>query len=165
MDMQDFRYLYDYNRWANGRVTDAVSKLSDEQFVRDLKSSHRSVKDTMAHILAAEWIWLERWKGVSPKALLNASEFQSLESLLSRWAEVDRDYLEFIKSLTADSLAKVITYRNTKGEEWSYPLWQMFQHIMNHSTYHRGQLATMLRQMGAEVNPVDLLIYMDVKNR
>jgi uncharacterized damage-inducible protein DinB len=165
MDVKDFGYLYDYNRWANGRVIDAVSKLSDEQFVQDLQSSHRSVRDTLTHILAAEWIWLERWKGVSPKALLNPADFQSLESLKDRWAEVDRDYQEFIKGVTADSLAGVIAYKNTKGEEWSYPLWQMFQHVMNHSTYHRGQVVTMLRQLGAEVNAVDLLIYMDLRNR
>lgn len=165
MNTQDFRYLYDYNRWANDRVIEAASKLSGEQFVRDLQSSHRSVRDTLAHILAAEWIWVERWKGVSPKALLNSAEFQSVESLKSRWAEVDRNYEDFLKGVTEDSLPEVISYTNTKGEEWSYPLWQMFQHVMNHSTYHRGQVVTMLRQLGAEVNAVDLLIYMDVKNR
>jgi uncharacterized damage-inducible protein DinB len=165
MNTQDFEYLYDYNYWANTRVIDAVSKLSEEQFVRDLQSSHRSVRDTMAHILAAEWIWLERWKGVSPKALLNPADFPSIDSLKSRWAEVERDYLSFIKGVRDESLEKVITYTNTRGEEWSYPFWQMFQHVMNHSTYHRGQVVTMLRQLGAEVNAVDLLIYMDEKNR
>jgi len=165
MNVQDFEYLYDYNRWANDRVIDAASKLPEEQFVRDLQSSHRSVRDTLAHILAAEWIWVERWKGVSPKALLNPAEFESIDSLKSRWAEVERDYTDFISGVTDDSLSKVISYTNTKGEQWSYPLWQMFQHVMNHSTYHRGQVVTMLRQLGAEVNAVDLLIYMDVKNR
>jgi uncharacterized damage-inducible protein DinB len=143
----------------------AASKLTDEQFVRDLQSSHRSVRDTLTHILAAEWIWLERWKGVSPKALLNSAEFESVESLKRRWAEVDRGYEDFIESVTDDQLPKVISYANTKGEEWSYPLWQMFQHVMNHSTYHRGQVVTMLRQLGAEVSAVDLLVFMDVKNR
>src|SRR5262252_4700673 len=100
MNTKDFRYLYDYNRWANGRVIDASSKLSDEQFARDLQSSHRSIRDTLAHILAAEWIWCERWKGVSLKALLNSGEFQSVESLKSRWAEVDRDYEDFLKGVT-----------------------------------------------------------------
>jgi len=165
MDAKDFGYFFDYNRWANDRVIAAASKLSDEQFVRDLQSSHRSVRDTLAHILAAEWIWLERWKGVSPKALLKSSEFHSVESLKSRWADVERDYVDFISGVTDDSLAKVITYTNTRGEEWSYPLWQMFQHVMNHSTYHRGQVVTMLRQLGAEVNPLDLLVYMDAENR
>lgn len=162
MNKHDVEYLYEYNRWANARVLDAVSKLTPEQFTRDLQSSHRSVRDTLAHILAAEWIWLERWKAVSPKALLTPTDFQTVESLATRWAKVERGYVEFINGITDESLAEVITYTNTKGEEWTYPLGRMMQHVMNHSSYHRGQVATMLRQLGASVNPVDLLVFMDV---
>ena len=163
MNKQDVEYLYEYNRWANARVLDAVSKLTPEQFSRDLQSSHRSVRDTLAHILAAEWIWLERWKGVSPNALLIPSDFPTVESLETRWAVVEGGYTEFINGVTDGSLATVIAYTNTRGEEWAYPLGQMLQHVMNHSSYHRGQVTTMLRQLGAEVNPVDLLVFMDVK--
>jgi uncharacterized damage-inducible protein DinB len=162
MNKHDVEYLFDFNRWANARVLDSVSKLTPEQFVRDLQSSHRSVRDTLAHILAAEWIWLERWKGVSPNALLIPTEFPTLESVVTRWAAVEGDYAEFIEGITDESLDEVITYTNTKGEEWTYPLGKMLQHVMNHSSYHRGQVVTMLRQLGAEVNPVDLLVFMDV---
>ena len=163
MNKQDIEYLYKYNRWANARVLDAVSKLTPEQFSRDLQSSHRSVRDTVAHILAAEWIWLERWKGVSPNALLIPGDFPTVESLRTRFAVVEGDYVEFISGVTDASLATVIAYTNTRGEEYAYPLGQMLQHVMNHSSYHRGQVTTMLRQLGAEVNPVDLLVFMDVK--
>jgi uncharacterized damage-inducible protein DinB len=163
MNKRDVEYLYEYNRWANARVLDAVSKLTPEQFARDLQSSHRSVRDTLAHILAAEWIWLERWKGVSPRALLTPTDFSTVESLGTRWVKIEEGYTEFINGITDESLATVITYTNTKGEEWAYPLGQMLQHVMNHSSYHRGQVVTMLRQLGAEVNPVDLLVFMDVK--
>jgi uncharacterized damage-inducible protein DinB len=163
MNKQDVEYLYGYNRWANARVLDAVSKLTPEQFARDLQSSHRSVRDTLAHILAAEWIWLERWKGVSPNALLIPTDFSTIESLGTRWAVVEGDYAEFINGVTDESLAAVIAYTNTRGEEFAYPLGQMLQHVMNHSSYHRGQVTTMLRQLGAGVNPVDLLVFMDVK--
>lgn len=163
MNKHDVEYQYEYNRWANARVLDAVSKLTPEQFTRDLQSSHRSVRDTLAHILAAEWIWHKRWKGVSPKALLTPTDFPTVESLGARWAKVEGDYVEFINGITDESLAEVITYTNTKGEEWAYPLGQMLQHVMNHSSYHRGQVVTMLRQLGAEVTPVDLLVFMDVK--
>jgi uncharacterized damage-inducible protein DinB len=165
MNKQDVEYLYEYNRWANARLLDAASKLTPEQFSRDLQSSHRSVRDTLAHILAAEWIWLERWNGVSPKALLNPSDFPTVESLKKRWAVVEGDYTEFINGVTDGSLTTVIGYTNTRGEEWAYPLGQMLQHVMNHSSYHRGQVTTMLRQLGAQVNPVDLLVFMDVKRR
>ena len=163
MNKQDVEYLYEYNRWANARLLDAASKLTPEQFSRDLQSSHRSVRDTLAHILAAEWIWLERWKGVSPNALLSPSEFPTVESLETRWAVVEGDYTEFLSGVTDGSLATVIAYTNTRGEEWAYPLGRMLQHVMNHSSYHRGQVTTMLRQLGAQVNPVDLLVFMDVR--
>jgi uncharacterized damage-inducible protein DinB len=163
MNKQDVVYLHDYNRWANRRILESASKLTPEQFTRDLQSSHRSVRDTLAHILAAEWIWLERWKGASPRSLLNPADFDAIEPLKSRWAEVERDYSEFIGGLTDAVLSTVISYRNTRGEDWAYPLDQMLQHVMNHSTYHRGQITTLLRQLGAEVVPVDLLVFMDVK--
>ncbi|MFY9554137.1 MAG: DinB family protein, partial [Blastocatellia bacterium] len=63
------------------------------------------------------------------------------------------------------SLGTVIAYTNTKGERWEYPLGRMMQHLANHSSYHRGQVTTMLRQLGAAVSPVDLLVFMDVQNK
>jgi uncharacterized damage-inducible protein DinB len=163
MNTQDVEFLNEYNRWANARMLDAASKLSSEQFAADLKSSHQSVRDTLAHILAAEWIWLERWLGTSPKALLDPADFPTVDSLKSRWNEVEANYQAFIGTLSDESLEKVITYTNTRGEVWKYPLAEMIQHVMNHSTYHRGQVTTMLRQLGAEVTPLDLLVFMDVK--
>jgi uncharacterized damage-inducible protein DinB len=142
-----------------------ASKLSPEQFTTDLQSSHRSVRDTLAHTLAAEWIWLERWKGTSPKALLTATDFPTPESLRARWGQVETDYTEFFSGLSDEALDRVMAYTNTRGEKWEYPLGSMIQHLMNHSTYHRGQVTTMLRQLGAEVIPVDLLVFMDAANR
>jgi len=163
MNTQDVEFLNEYNRWANARMLDAASKLGSEQFTADLKSSHQSVRDTLAHILAAEWIWLERWLGTSPKALLDPADFPTVASLKTRWSEVEANYQAFIGTLSDESLEKVITYTNTRGEVWKYPLAEMIQHVMNHSTYHRGQVTTMLRQLGAEVTPLDLLVFMDVK--
>lgn len=165
MNKQDFGYLYDYNQWANRRILQTASKLTPEQFTRDLQSSHCSVRDTLAHILAAEWIWLERWKGTSPSSLLDPAGFNTVESLVSRWTDVERDYEEFISGLNDEKLSTVISYRNTRGEDWAYPLGQMLQHVMNHSTYHRGQVTTLLRQLGGEVMSVDLLVFMDEKRQ
>src|SRR6266478_6577298 len=165
MNKSDVTYFNEYNKWANRRMLDAASKLTSEQFLADLQSSHRSVRDTLAHTLAAEWIWLERWKGTSPRALLTATDFPTHESLRERWTQVETDYTEFFNRLSDESLETVIAYTNTKGERWEYPLGSMIQHLMNHSTYHRGQVTTMLRQLGAQVMPVDLLVFMDAANR
>lgn len=165
MNRQDIQDLYEYNRWANDRVLDAVSKLTPEQFTKDLQSSHGSVRDTVAHILAAEWIWLERWKGVSPGALLDPSDFPTVDAVRTRLSTVESECAQFIDGLTDQSLGAPITYTNTRGEQWTYPLGRMLQHVANHSSYHRGQVVTLLRQLGADVNPVDLLVYMDVMRR
>jgi uncharacterized damage-inducible protein DinB len=161
MNAQDIRLLYGYNRWANALVLDAASALAPEQFTKDLASSHRSVRDTLAHVLAAEWIWLMRWKGSSPKALLDPAAFPDMASLKARWAEFEREQAEFVEAVSDESLGEVIAYVNTRGEEWRYPLWQMMQHVVNHSTYHRGQAATLLRQLGAAPVTTDFLVFFD----
>ena len=161
MNAQDVRLLYEYNRWANARVLDAAAALTPGQFTKDLASSHRSLRDTLAHILAAEWVWLMRWKGTSPKALLDPAGFPDQGALRARWAEFEREQSDFLDTLNEESLAAVVAYVNTRGEEWRYPLWQMLQHVVNHSTYHRGQAVTLLRQLGAEPAPTDFLVFFD----
>ncbi len=163
MNKNDIAYLYKYNRWANDRTFEAASKLTSEQFTRDMGSSHASVRDTLAHILAAEWIWLERWNGTSPKALFEPTDFPTIESIKTRLDEVEDGIDRLTNGLTDESLDNVVAYTNTKGEEWKYTLGHMMQHLANHSSYHRGQVTTMLRQLGADVIPVDLLYFEDEK--
>ncbi|MGH7645699.1 MAG: DinB family protein [Gemmatimonadales bacterium] len=161
MHLADLHDLYAYNRWANRQTLGAAERLTPEQFTRDCRSSFRSVRDTLAHILGAEWIWLERWQGRSPPALLAAAEFPTVAALNARWAEVEAGQQAFLTALTAEALGRRIAYVNTKGERWEYPLWQMLAHVVNHSTYHRGQVTTMLRQLGAEPVATDLLVFYD----
>lgn len=157
MDVEDFRLLFDYNSWANHRALDASSKLSAEQFTRDLGSSFRSVRDTLAHIYGAEWMWLERWHGRIPTALPSSGDFPDIESLRARWAEHERNLNAYIGSLTPSELQRVIRYKNTKGTPFEGPIGPMLQHVINHSTYHRGQITTMLRQLGANAVSTDLI--------
>ena len=161
MDRNDLRELYDYNRWANQRTLSAAGKLDGEKFLRAMGSSFSSVRDTLAHILSGEWIWLERWLGRSPTALLNAGDFPTVESLRVRWQKLEEDYGRFLQSLTPERLRDRLAYINRAGQGYAYPLWQQMVHVVNHSTYHRGQITTMLRQLGAEPEVTDFLAYYD----
>src|SRR5579859_830069 len=163
MDLKSIQVLYDYNKWANARVLDAVSKLNSEQFTRDLENSFRSVRATLVHTLSAEWIWLERWKGISPKSMLAATELTDVQAIESRWGIVESERAEFIRSLTPERLQTVISYVNTRGQTFAYPLWQMMVHVVNHSTYHRGQITTLIRQVGGKPVATDLLVFYDAK--
>jgi len=161
MNKQDIKTLFDYNRWANALMLDTVARLTPEQLTKDLATSHHSVHETLTHTLAAEWIWLMRCRGVSPKALLDPNDFPGLDALKRRWAEVEQGQRELIDDLSDERLDGLIAYTNTRGEHWEYPLGQILQHVFNHSTYHRGQVTAMLRQLGAEVVTTDFLVYMD----
>ena len=165
MDVERIRALYEFNRWANAEVLDAVSALRPEQWTRDLKNSFPSVRNTLVHILWAEWIWLRRWKGVSPKSVFDPTEFATVDLLRTKWLEVEREQADFVTGLNEESLRAVIDYVNTRGESFAYPLWQMLQHVVNHSTYHRGQITMMLRQLGATPVATDFLVFYDLMSR
>ena len=159
MNLEDFHRLYEYNSWANHRTLEACAGLSDEQFTRDLRSSFRSLRDTLVHILLVEWLWRERWLGGSPDKYPPASDFPNLESVRRRWSEVERNLLGYIASLKPEDVDRVIEYKTTAGVPQAAPLWQMLQHLVNHGTYHRGQVATMLRQLDAKPIGTDLIIF------
>ncbi len=161
MDLSDIRELYQYNQWANQRTLAATAKLDVEAFTRALGNSFSSVRDTLAHILGAEWIWLERWLGRSPNALLSAADFPTPQSLQARWKTVEHDREQFIQALTPERLQENLAYLNRAGERYAYPLWRQMAHVVNHSSYHRGQITTLLRQLGAQPAATDLLFYYD----
>jgi len=157
MNVEDVGLLYDFNAWANRRTLDACAGVTPEQFTRDLGSSFRSLRDTLAHIYGAEWVWLERWHGRIPAALPSAADFPDFESVRRRLTDMDRDLVDYVASLSADDLRRVLAYTTAAGTTQAQPLWQMLQHLANHSTYHRGQVATLLRQLGAKPIATDLI--------
>lgn len=161
MTPEQMRFLYDFNAWANHRVLDAAAALSAEQFTKDLRSSFPSVRDTLAHIYGAEWVWLERWHGRSPTALPPGSDFADVAGLRAKWAELEAAQKKYVAAVTPADLDRAIEYRNFKGQPFAYPLRAMLQHVVNHGSYHRGQVTTMLRQLGVKALSTDLLRYYD----
>jgi uncharacterized damage-inducible protein DinB len=161
IDVRAIQELYAYNRWANNRVFDVVATLTPNQFTRDLGSSYPSLRDTILHIIWAEWIWLQRWKGISPQSVLQAGYFLSPDALRAKWSEVEIEQRAFLETVTSEGLLAVVPYINLQGQTWQYPLWRQMYHVVNHSTYHRGQLTTMLRQVGAQAAATDFLVFYD----
>jgi uncharacterized damage-inducible protein DinB len=159
MTPEEMRTLYDFNAWSNHRTLDAAAKLSNEQFTKPLGSSFGSVRDTLGHICGAEWIWLERFQGRSPASLPDVSECSDVDSLRKKWAEQEARLLAFVGKLTQEDLNRVIEYETLKFGVYRNPLWQSMQHVVNHGTYHRGQVTTLLRQLGAQPILTDLMHY------
>lgn len=159
MDVKDFRTLYDYDSWANHRTLDVCATLTPEQFTRDLKSSFGSVRDTLVHIFGAEWVWLQRWQGHIPNGLPTAADYPDFESVKRRWADVERHLMSYVAALTPEAIDGRIQFKTQAGVTVDQPLRQCLQHLANHGTYHRGQIATMLRQLGAKAVSTDMIGY------
>jgi uncharacterized damage-inducible protein DinB len=162
MTKEDIQQLYEYDRWANNRMFQAAAKLSAEEFTRDLGGSFRSLRDTLLHIVAGEWSWLEYWKATSPdsafladlrtrrEVLFNPDAFPDLDAVQLKWAEIERVQIEFIDGVTDEFLRKLLPFRTTQVR-----LSSLMQHVANHSTYHRGQIALMMRQLNAKPSATD----------
>jgi len=157
MSPTEIQQLFDYNAWANQRSLAAAEKLTPEQFIKPLGSSFSSVRDTLAHIYGAEWIWLKRFQGHSPAALPDVNQFHDLAALRERWIEHEVELLGFVRGLTQSDLDREMEYKTLKFGVYRNPLWQSMQHVVNHGTYHRGQVTTMLRQLGAQPVLTDLM--------
>jgi uncharacterized damage-inducible protein DinB len=160
MTLDDLKTMADFHYWARDRVLDAAGRLTADEFTRDLGSSFKSVRDTLAHAYAAEWAWYQRWRGTSPTALLPFDQFPDVASLRDAWTELERQVRAFLDSLDAAGGDRVIEYRMLNGTPGSSPIRQMVQHVVNHGSYHRGQVTTLLRQLGAQPGKsMDLIAY------
>lgn len=167
MNTEDIRLLYEYDRWANHRVFNAASVLTTEQFTRDLGGSFASVRDTLVHILSGEWIWLSYWTvpelsltienelRARRNATFQPSLFPDFAAVQSKWAEVEATQTAFVDSLTDDLLEKMLPFRSGQAS-----LVHLMQHMANHSTYHRGQVSLMMRQLQAQPAATDFALFL-----
>ena len=157
MTPEEIRILFDYNAWANRRTLTAAAALSTERFTKPLGSSFSSVRDTLAHIYGCEWLWLERFQGRSPSSLPDTTKYPDVKGLGESWGEFEPRLLNFVRGLTQQDLDRTLEYKTLKFGVYRNPLWQSMQHLVNHGTYHRGQVTTMLRQLGAQPILTDLM--------
>jgi uncharacterized damage-inducible protein DinB len=157
MTPEEIRSLFDYNAWANHRSLDAASALTAEQFTKSLGNSFSSVRDTLAHVYGAEWVWLERFQGRSPSSLPDTTQFADVAGLQERWSEHETRLLNFVRGLKQSDLDRVLEYKTLKFGVYRNPLWESMQHVVNHGSYHRGQVTTLLRQLGAQPIATDLM--------
>jgi uncharacterized damage-inducible protein DinB len=159
MTPQDLQTLVEYHVWARGRMLNALESLTSEQFNRDLGNSFKSIRDTVSHLYFADWVWLKRWLGDSP-TVRPVIDFPDIATARRMWAEHDSTLQAFVDGLEEDDVDRVFQYQMFNGPPASSPFWQMLQHVVNHGSYHRGQVTTMLRQIGAAPpKSVDMIAY------
>jgi len=158
MQIKDYlRQAYDYMYWATGRYFAVAEGLAADQLHQMHGQSWGDVHATLVHMMSSEWVWMQRWHGLSPKGHLDKAEYPTLAALKKRWGEIEAEMRAFIDQQTEESLQSALTYTNFRGETFKVPLWQMLAHIVNHETHHRGELASMYALMSVD-HPEDEMI-------
>lgn len=162
-DLETLRELFAYNRWGTAKILDCVAPLTEEEFGRQIGGSFGSVRGTLQHAFGADWVWLERFRGRSPRALPQGEDLSSFEAIRRRWAEVENERDALMAELSPARLEEWLSYVNFAGEKCSYRLGEALFHVANHLTYHRGQIASHLRQLGKSAVATDYLRLLDAQ--
>ena len=160
MNLTDLRMLVDYHYWARDRVLDAAERLTPEQVLKPLGNSFSSVRDTLVHLYGADWIWCARWEGESPTALPAPDGFPDVATIRRTWTEHEPRVRAVLNRLGEDGIQRPMEYRTTDGRQQAQIFWHQLQHVVNHGSYHRGQVTTMMRQLGvAPPKSMDMVAY------
>jgi uncharacterized damage-inducible protein DinB len=154
----DFVTLFASNRWADRRVLEACRKLTAEQYVVEPAPGWSSVRSTIVHIAIVTDGWIRAVAGEPVAIFSTEAELPTVDDagrLLDRAGRVLDDLLP---TLTPERLAAPMTLRGG-GRTAILPPWAVFRHVVNHSTYHRGQVASKLKRLGVEPPVTDFIFW------
>ena len=159
MNVNDVRTHFRYDQWANDRLLGAAAELGPAEFTRDLNASFGSIRGTLIHIMWGEKRWLHRWVEGSRLPDPSPSDFPDCVSLRRAWSQLEDDRHAFAAKLTDEELVSSMIIRGQ-----SFTLAELIQHVVNHSTYHRGQVVLLLRLLG-RVPPATDYAYFLIESR
>ena len=160
MTLNELNTWLDYHYWARDIMLEAVAPLSPEQFTAPVSSSFTSLRDTVAHIYAADVAWYSRWTGPSPYKMIAYDQFPDVTSLRTAWTALEVDVRRFVSDLGESGVTRSVEYTTLSGAPTASVFWQMLVHVVNHGSYHRGQVTTLLRQLGAPPpKPTDMIAF------
>jgi uncharacterized damage-inducible protein DinB len=158
MTKKYFQELAEYNVWANNIICNWLDQINDAQWNQEVVSSFNSIQQTVLHLISAEKVWLERFKK-NPNTIWLQSEYKGTkDEHIALWKKTSEDLKTYIDNFDENCLQTNLNFKRLNGDAYSMPYYQLFAHVVNHGTYHRGQLITMLRQVGfSGVGSTDLL--------
>jgi uncharacterized damage-inducible protein DinB len=155
----DFAALFAYNRWAGDRVLAACRNLTQDQYTRELPGGVTPLRATLVHIAAATHAWSRRIRGETVAALATEAEVPTVEDVARLLVEADDFFARLVPTLTPERLAGIWAYQNLRKEQKRLPFWAVLRHVVNHASYHRGQVAVKLKRLGVEPPQTDLVFW------
>lgn len=149
--------LYDYNEWANERVVKMLRSLPEADYVREMGGGWPSVRATFVHLAGATDAWAERFSGREILELPTESALPKLNDAVAVLHRAHAKHRTHLKSLTRERFDSPFSWTNLSGETKTAPLWIVVRHVVNHQTYHRGQISSMVRRLGHQPVATDMV--------
>ena len=159
MRVADLQTLYDYTYWANNRLFAVINELTPDQFTQNVAGSYGSIRNTLVHVMSAEWGWLDRCGGPARGPKLNPDDFPTVESVTSTWRKVEGYLREFLATLKDEDLNRMVDFSFNPPQQHSLPVGNLLQHSVIHAVHHRGQVALLLRLLGYTPGNIDIMIF------
>lgn len=154
----DIAALFAYDRWANHRALDACRQLTAEQYAAEPVPGWSSVRSTVSHIALATEFNLRILAGDPDDRLPTEAELATVDDAVGLLERAYRRFEELRPALTPERLDALLTLRAI-GRTFNLPRWAMLRHVVNHSTYHRGQVASKLKRFGVDQPNTDFFFW------
>lgn len=152
-----------YNVWANQKISGFIEGAGEERCLKKQDSSFGTIRETLIHILDAQHIWLERLQGRSPQVWHGATFSGSSLQAAAELVESSVNWEKFVDGIHDGGITEMVSYQNIRGQEFHNTVGQIIAHVMNHGTFHRGQIITMLRGSGyKDLKQTDLIAFFRV---
>lgn len=149
--------LYGYHIWAMDKIFLELETISEEEFTKDLVDGI-SLRDKICHIIAADTIWLDRIEKLETK-FLDSSFFPTISKTKEYFLSVKTRLEKLFHHLDETYISSKVNFKNKKGEEVAFKLFEVLFHIFNHGTYHRGQIAILIRKIKGKPPVTDIIEY------
>lgn len=147
-----------YTVWASTRLLSAAAQLPERELAHDFKTADHTIVGTLAHIFAADRVWLGRIRQQPPSIFISEQD-RNLAALQEQWPGIHAAWIQWATDLTDQSAHGNLSYHDLKGKPWTQPLWQVVLHVVNHATHHRGQVSGFLRTLGHTPPSLDLVAF------
>jgi uncharacterized damage-inducible protein DinB len=148
--------LLDYHGWANTQVIKHLSGLPTELFHAEVKNVFSSISHMLGHLASVDKVWYSRIIGKSLNDI-GVRRYQTLKEAEESLVNVNNQMKEVV---SAKKIDEVIEYQNTKGDLFNNTLLEVVHHVVNHGTYHRGNISSMIRQLGYDGVSTDYIVFL-----
>jgi uncharacterized damage-inducible protein DinB len=150
MTLHEAKLLLAFNSWATQKIVDAVTSLPPDQVKMDMKASHGSILGTLTHLVGSEEIWISRLTGTPGSTAPRPTEAAGVADLKKRWETAGFAVARWLGTLTDKKLQEPFSFTTMQGATYTHTFTQAIQHLVDHGTYHRGQIVVLLRQLGVK---------------